>query len=197
MRKENKLTKVAIFALIVAIIAIILVSGTYARYTTQLTGTDSVQIAKWAWNISGADIASDKTTYTLDLFSTIRDTDGSAETDVAAQRIAPGTRGAFTIVVTNNSEVNAEYSVTFAETNDLGAHIEYSTDGLNWAPVNSLNVPVTAIGQGATINVPIQWRWAYAENDTAQSAADTLVGFNAQTASRLQVVATLNLVQVD
>lgn len=197
MRKENKLTKVAIFALIVAIIAIILVSGTYARYTTQLTGTDSVQIAKWAWNISGADITKDTTTYTLDLFSTIRDSDGTAETDVAAQRIAPGTRGAFTIVVTNNSEVNAEYSVKFTEKNDIGAHIEYSTDGLNWAPVGSLDVPVTAIGQGATINVPIQWRWAYAENDTAQSAADTLVGFNAQTASTLEVEATLNLVQVD
>ena len=74
MRKENKLTKVAIFALLIAIVAIVLVSGTYARYTTSLTGTDSVQIAKWAWNISGADIDANTTSYTLDLFSTIKDT---------------------------------------------------------------------------------------------------------------------------
>ena len=196
MRKENKLTKVAIFALLVAIIAIILVSGTYARYTTQLTGTDSVQIAKWAWNVSGADITSGITTYKLDLFSTIKDTDLTAETDVAAKRIAPGTRGEFTIVVTNNSEVNAQYSVSFAENNPIGAHIEYSTDGFNWAPVESLDVPVTAVAQGATVNVPIKWRWAYNLSDQ-QNEDDTLVGFNAQTPSTIEVEATLNLVQVD
>ena len=117
MRKENKLTKVAIFALLIAIVAIVLVSGTYARYTTSLTGTDSVQIAKWAWNISGADIDANTTSYTLDLFSTIKDTatyGTTNEANVIDGKIAPGTTGAFDIQITNKSEVNAEYEYKFS-----------------------------------------------------------------------------------
>ena len=196
MRKENTLTKIAIFALIVAIIATILVSGTYARYTTRLTGTDSVKIAKWAWNISGDDITKTTTTYQLHLFQTINDSNGSAETNVAANTIAPGTKGQFTIVITNNSEVDATYDVTFSEDNPLNANIEYSTDGSSWGNVSSLDLTATAIGQGDVVNVPIQWRWLYNEG-ADQNAADTEVGFDAQTPTDITVTATLTLIQVD
>lgn len=196
MRKENTLTKIAIFALIVAIIATILVSGTYARYTTRLTGTDSVKIAKWAWNISGDDITKTTTTYQLHLFQTINDSNGSAETNVAANTIAPGTKGQFTIVITNNSEVDATYDVTFSEDNPLNANIEYSTDGSSWGNVSSLDLTATAINQGDVVNVPIQWRWLYNEG-ADQNAADTEVGFDAQTPTDITVTATLTLIQVD
>ena len=210
MRKENKLTKVAIFALLIAIVAIVLVSGTYARYTTSLTGTDSVQIAKWAWNISGADIDANTTSYTLDLFSTIKDTatyGTTNEANVIDGKIAPGTTGAFDIQITNKSEVNAEYSVTFGEENPLGAAIEYSTDGgANWGTVAVLDVDTTAIAQNETVTVPVQWRWAFTAegNAAAQSdrdEADTLVGFGADTTDTtvpvVTVTATLQLDQVN
>ena len=210
MRKENKLTKVAIFALLIAIVAIVLVSGTYAKYTTSLTGTDSVQIAKWAWNISGADIDANTTSYTLDLFSTIKDTatyGTTNEANVIDGKIAPGTTGAFDIQITNKSEVNAEYSVTFGEENPLGAAIEYSTDGgASWGTVAVLDVDTTAIAQNETVTVPIQWRWAFTAdgNAAAQSdrdEADTLVGFGADTTDTtvpvVTVTATLQLDQVN
>lgn len=206
MRKENKLTKVAIFALLIAIVAIVLVSGTYARYTTNLTGTDTVQIAKWAWNISGADIDATTTEYTLDLFSTIKDTatyGTTNEAHVIDGKIAPGTQGAFDIQITNNSEVDAEYSVTFGEENPLGAAIEYSTDGGNtWGTVAVLDVDTTAIAQNATVTVPIQWRWAFTAdgNAAAQSdrnEADTLVGFGNPADQYVTVTATLQLDQVN
>ena len=210
MRKENKLTKVAIFALLIAIVAIVLVSGTYARYTTSLTGTDSVQIAKWAWNISGADIDANTTSYTLDLFSTIKDTatyGTTNEANVIDGKIAPGTTGEFNIQITNKSEVNAEYSVTFGEENPLGAAIEYSTDGgANWGTVAVLDVDTTAIAQNETVTVPVQWRWAFTAegNAAAQSdrdEADTLVGFGADTTDTtlpfVTVTATLQLDQVN
>lgn len=207
MRKENKLTKVAIFALLIAIVAIVLVSGTYARYTTNLTGTDSVQIAKWAWNISGDDIDAETTEYTLDLFSTIKDTatyGTTNEAHVIDGKIAPGTTGAFNIQITNKSEVDAEYSVTFGEENPLGAAIEYSTDGgANWGSVGVLNVDTTAIAQNETVTVPIQWRWAFTDeegNAVAQADrnnADTLVGFGDPAKQYVTVTATLQLDQVN
>lgn len=210
MRKENKLTKVAIFALLIAIVAIVLVSGTYAKYTTSLTGTSSAQIAKWAWNISGADIDANTTSYTLDLFSTIKDTatyGTTNEANVIDGKIAPGTTGEFNIQITNKSEVNAEYSVTFGEENPLGAAIEYSTDGgANWGTVAVLDVDTTAIAQNETVTVPVQWRWAFTAegNAAAQSdrdEADTLVGFGADTTDTtvpvVTVTATLQLDQVN
>lgn len=210
MRKENKLTKVAIFALLIAIVAIVLVSGTYARYTTNLTGTSSVQIAKWAWNISGDDIDANTTEYTLDLFSTIKDTatyGTTNEAHVIDGKIAPGTTGAFDIQITNKSEVDAEYSVTFGEENPLGAAIEYSTDGgKTWGSVAVLDVATTSIGQNETVTVPIQWRWAFtAEGNAAaqvdRNNADTLVGFGADTTDTtvpvVTVTATLQLDQVN
>ena len=196
MRKENKLTKIAIFALIVAIIATILVSGTYARYTTRLTGTDTVEIAKWAWNISGEDISNTTTTYTLDLFNTIDSSNGSAEQHTASGKIAPGTQGRFDILITNNSEVDATYAVTFSEDNQLGANIEYSIDNSHWGNVSTLDITATAIDQGDSTTLPIYWRWSYnVSND--QNTADTLVGFGANTTPEVTVEATLELIQVD
>ena len=208
MRKENKLTKVAIFALLIAIVAIVLVSGTYAKYTTTLTGTDSVQIAKWAWNISGADIDADTTDFTLDLFSTINDTTATYgttnEAHVIDGKIAPGTQGAFNIQITNKSEVDAEYRVTFAEENPLGAHIEYSTDdGNTWGSVAVLDVEdPTAIGQNETVTVPIRWRWAFTADGNAaaqadRNIADTLVGFGDPADQYVTVTASLQLDQVN
>ncbi len=210
MRKENKLTKVAIFALLIAIVAIVLVSGTYAKYTTSLTGTDKVQIAKWAWNISDADIDANTTTYTLDLFSTIKDTatyGTTNEAHVIDGKIAPGTTGEFNIQITNKSEVDAEYSVTFGQENPLGAAIEYSTDGGNtWGTVAVLDVDTTPIAQNQTVTVPVQWRWAFTAegNGVAQAdrnEADTLVGFGADTTDTtlpfVTVTATLQLDQVN
>ena len=105
------------------------------------------------------------------------------------------------------SEVNAEYSVTFGEENPLGAAIEYSTDGgANWGTVAVLDVDTTAIAQNETVTVPIQWRWAFTAEGNAvaqadRNEADTLVGFGADTTdttvSAVTVTATLQLDQVN
>lgn len=201
MKKNNKkkLSMFTTFGLLLAMICIVSVAGTYAKYTTTVTGTDTATIAKWAWTIGSANLASDTTTYTLDLFSTIKDTDGTTnETDVKSGKvIAPGTSGSFDIEITNNSDVNATYAVSFTETNALGAKIEYSADGgSTWGTVSELNVTATDIAMGASKTVPIKWRWVYDDNAT-QDAADTLVGFNAATASTVKVEAQLTVTQAD
>ena len=116
--KGNKLVKLMAFVLLVTVLAIILVSGTYAKYTTSATGTDTAKVALWSIKINDEDIAKAETKeLTVDLFSTITNTDGTDEKNVSAidgSLIAPGTMGSFNLVsIENASEVNATYSVTY------------------------------------------------------------------------------------
>lgn len=171
------------------------VSGTYAKYTSTFTGSDSARVAKWAFNIGGnTDMT--QNTFTFDLFSTINDTvlddDGNivAETDVAKKGesingteitdnlIAPGTRGSFKLALRNLSEVNAKYSLELTETNAGNVPIEYSLDGTNWITATAVDgvrtiaftgITNQALNMNATSDteMTIQWRWAFEGADSA------------------------------
>ena len=208
--KKNK-NKIATL-LLLAIVAVgsYFVAGTYAKYTSEIAGSDNASVAKWAWKINQEDFksASDVTRgYTFDLFETIKEADTtSAETDVGDDLIAPGTGGSFDIAITNNSEVNATYAVAFTETNESGIPIEYSVDGSTWvSDVSGINVPATAINMGQTAStLTVKWRWAFTGNDstnytsTQTDATDTALGFAANdTAPTVQVNATVTVTQVD
>ena len=208
--KKNK-NKIATL-LLLAIVAVgsYFVAGTYAKYTSEIAGSDNASVAKWAWKINQEDFksASDVTRgYTFDLFETIKEADTtSAETDVGDDLIAPGTGGSFDIAITNNSEVNATYAVAFTETNESGIPIEYSVDGSTWVSnVSGINVPATAINMGQTAStLTVKWRWAFTGNDstnytsTQTDATDTALGFAANdTAPTVQVNATVTVTQVD
>ena len=45
MKKDNRTVKFAIIVLALTMIALILVAGTYAKYTSSGSGTDSVKVA--------------------------------------------------------------------------------------------------------------------------------------------------------
>lgn len=170
------------------------VSGTYAKYTSTFTGSDSARVAKWAFKI-GDNTDMTQNTFTFDLFSTINDTvldnDGNivAETDVAAPNstdttnnisglIAPGTRGSFKLALRNLSEVNAKYSLELTETNAGNVPIEYSLDGTNWITATDVGGGVRTIAftgitnQALNMNatsdteMTIQWRWAFEGADS-------------------------------
>lgn len=208
--KKNK-NKIATL-LLLAIVAVgsYFVAGTYAKYTSEIAGSDNASVAKWAWKINQEDFksATDVTNgYTFDLFKTIKEADTtSAETDVDADLIAPGTGGSFDIAITNNSEVNATYAIAFTEINSSGIPIEYSTDGSTWVSgVSNINVPATAINIGQTAStLTVKWRWAFTGSDstnyasTQTDATDTALGFAANgTAPTVQVNATVTVTQVD
>ena len=200
--KNNK--KIGIIALVaLAAIGSYFIAGTYAKYTSEISGTGTATVAKWKWTINSDVIdSSAKATagYTFDLFKTIKDSDGtSTETDVAEGLIAPGTSGSFDIEITNNSEVNATYAIAFTETNANNIPIEYSTDGNTWgSDISSLDVSNTTINVGATANTKtIYWRWAYYKNATFD-ATDTNLGFGANTnPATVQVTAKITVTQVD
>ena len=213
MRKHNKTLKAVAFVLLVTLIALILVSSTYAKYTTELTGTDTAIVANFS--VGGDTVES------FALFDTINEADTTSdESDVADDRIAPGTGGSFEITVENSSEVTVEYSLTISETsNASGVPIEYSIDGTNYytaSDFTGINAATDTTDSTSTIkgtldigstettsdSITVYWRWAYEGSSSTNYSTsqtddtDTALG-TSDTAPEVTVTATAVFTQVD
>ena len=213
----NKNIKKIGTTLLVAVVAVgaYFVSGTYAKYTSKISGNDTASVAKWAWNINNKDFTSnDDITngYTFNLFDTINDTkDNADETDVDDELIAPGTRGNFDIVITNKSEVNATYAIKFTETkSDANLPIEYSLDGSAWVSnVGDLNIAASEtdtklVSKTGTVTKTVYWRWAFVGEDSTNYTSsqtddtDTALGFAANTTRpTVELKAEVTVTQID
>lgn len=201
--KNNKTVKFMALVLFVTILAIILVSGTYAKYTTSATGSDTATVAKWSIKLGNEDIAkSTEKTFTIDLFSTITNTDGSEEKNVKktdGTLIAPGTMGSFTLAsLKNESEVNAKYSVTYTLSNESGVPLEFTTnknDESSWkSDFTAVNVSNEALATDATATTAtVYWRWAFTK-DTARDTSDTTLGTTTPTVT---LTAKIDVEQAD
>ncbi len=201
--KNNKTVKFMALVLFVTILAIILVSGTYAKYTTSATGSDTATVAKWSIKLGDEDIAkSTEKTFTIDLFSTITNTDGSEEKNVKktdGTLIAPGTMGSFTLAsLKNESEVNAKYSVTYTLSNESGVPLEFTTnkdDESSWkSDFTAVNVSNEALATDATATTAtVYWRWAFTK-DTARDTSDTTLGTTTPTVT---LTAKIDVEQAD
>ena len=213
--ESNKIVKITCLTLFVSVIALLLVAGTYAKYTSSATGSDTATVAKWDIKAGVKDnelsITGSNATVTFNLFETILDEDGTTENDVVKDengkvvKIAPGTSGIFELSIVNDSEVNTEYSITF-EIDDsklpegTSLPLEFKVGDGNWTSSLS-EVSTTSLGmddkdtidvhEGSAI-VKVQWRWVY-ESITGDSN-DTTLGINAP---EIEVNATLTVSQVD
>ena len=173
------------------------VGGTFAKYTSSATGTDSATVAKWDIKVGGTNIATNDT-FTFDLFKTIKDSNGSdVESDMSpvdGTIIAPGTRGSFDIVIKNDSQVNATYAIDYTVTNTNSIPVKFSVDGTNWFDdINYLDVRSVAINMGATATVTVQWMWEFERTDG--DTQDTTLGSAAS--ATLTVSAAVSAIQVD
>lgn len=214
-REENKVAKFAIIVLALTMIALILVSGTYAKYTSEFEATSNARVAKWSFKVNNKDIAtSEAQELTINLFETIKDTTdaeevGSNETDVkagtAAQAIiAPGTAGEFTISVQNLSEVTAKAEIAFDVTTTLP--LEFKVGNGEWKAASSFTGDVAkvtlatlAMEQATATDTVVQWRWKYnsgaisggksTENATGD-ATDTALGVAGTATAAVKVTVT-------
>ena len=201
--KNNKTVKFMALVLFVTILAIILVSGTYAKYTTSATGSDIATVAKWSIKLGDEDIAkSTEKTFSIDLFSTITNTDSSEEKNVKktdGSLIAPGTMGSFTLLsLKNESEVNTKYNVTYTLANESGVPLEFTTnkdDESSWkSDFTAINVSNESLATDATATTAtVYWRWAFTK-DTARDTSDTTLGTTTPTVT---LTAKIDVEQAD
>ena len=204
-RRSSMMVRLVAVLAVTMMFTMCFVGGTFAKYTSSATGTNSTTVAKWDIRVNGSEIATSNR-FTFDLFQTITDSDlSNAETDIApadGSIIAPGTSGKFSIAIQNLSQVNATYSIDYTVTNNSNIPVEFSTNGTAWTTnINDLDVADVAIGLGTDTTVTVYWRWRFeADNVTEGDATDTSLGSAASvpsSAATLTVEAKVTATQID
>ncbi len=213
--KKNKMMRLASVLLVAVVLSTCAISGTFAKYTTSSTASDTARVAYWGFD--QAAWAAD-----LDLF------DGTY-TNVASKNsvnvIAPGTEKAATVKFSYDStagtapEVAYDFSITLdasgsyaaldANTNFVwtlkmpGAEnaTEYQTVALLKEAIETLNKQYEAnalpsgFAAGSDNALTIGWRWNFSAND-AGDVADTAMG-NADNLDNVTFKLTVTATQVD
>ena len=172
------------------------VGGTFAKYTSSGTGTNTATVAKWSFKVGETDIATNGT-FTFDLFKTIKDTNGTDnESDMSpvdGSIIAPGTQGSFDLVLTNASQVTAQYAIDYTVTNNNDIPVKFSVDGgTTWtndlADVAASDSTKLAANSGTT-TIKVQWKWDFNGSDDSFDTA-LGIGGNAVLTVKAEVTAT-------
>ena len=180
------------------------VGGTFAKYTSTATGSDVASIAQWKviWETTEISVTGAAPSLTLDLFSTIKDSNATAdETNVKADMIAPGTTGAFNFDIKNASEVDAEYTITVALDN-VPANIEFAVGNGAWIKGGAgqklvLTGTLDKEQSSGTTSDTINWRWTF-KDGVNTNESDTALGIAAQSANdEILVSASILVEQVD
>lgn len=198
MKKRSIMIRVMVVLFVVMMSTMCFVGGTFAKYTSSGTGTDTATVAKWSFKVGETDIATSDT-FTFDLFNTVNDTtDNNAEMEMAPNNgtiIAPGTQGSFDLVLTNASQVTAQYAIDYTVTNNNDIPVQFSVDGENWtndlADVAASDSTKLAANSGTT-TIKVQWKWGFNGGDDSY---DTALGIGGTAV--LTVKAEVTATQVD
>ena len=172
------------------------VGGTFAKYTSSGTGTDTATVAKWSFKVGETDIATTDT-FTFDLFKTIKDSDGiNNETEmnpVDGSIIAPGTQGSFDLVLTNASQVTAQYAIDYTVTNTGNIPVQFSVDGGKTWTNDLADVAASdstkLVANSGTTTIKVQWKWDFNGSDDSFDTA-LGIGGNAVLTVKAEVTAT-------
>lgn len=109
--KKNKMMRIASVLLVAVLLTTSAISGTFAKYVTTESGSDSARVAKW-----GVEIVADN----FNLFTDKYETDDTNATFTGSYSVesddgdvfAPGTKGTFTeIAITGTPEVAVDVAV--------------------------------------------------------------------------------------
>lgn len=110
--KKNKMMRVASALLVAVLLTTSVISGTYAKYVTTNSGSDTAQVAKFGVVINVND--------DLGLFDTAYAKEDSAysgtlsvKSETTAQLVAPGTKGSMSFNITGMPEVATRVSIDF------------------------------------------------------------------------------------
>ncbi len=205
---KNKFLRVAAAMAVCALISVCAVSGTYAKYVSSGTGSDSARVAKWGFGT--------ETSVTVDLFSDVY-SNGSADTVKSADNskvIAPGTSYSSTVVLKGAEKSEVAYTLDVAASaegnyTDLDENANFvwtlkKAGAENESEFGTVAELLAAINQTTdyapnadvpTVSMTIGWKWAYSA-DEAGDAADTALGVNA-TPDSVKITITITATQKD
>lgn len=210
--KKTKLMRAALLLLVLTLITSCFVGGTFAKYTTKGTSSETARVAKWGVTV----------TATGNTFATKYDSDITAKTVISADDskvVAPGTSGKMaTVKLSGSPEVAVK--VSCEATFDVK---DWTVDNAFYCPLEIMVGSQTITTEGKTEQefektvtdaiaaytkeyaagedlsakgadaLTVSWKWAFDGNDDIK---DTKLG-NLPTAPTVTLAITTTVTQVD
>lgn len=170
MKKRNT-ANLTLVVLLLVILSLIGVSGTYAKYTTTVNGTGTAIVAKWNFqakdgnNVISEGFVVDLAEHATTGVVTVGDT----------KKIQPGSKGEITITIDNTgSEVAATLDVK-AESNagDTFTKSQFEFKDVTLTDANGTTITEVPAGGTATAKVPFEWKYNVSANADTE---DTTIG---------------------
>lgn len=211
---KKLILKLSVLVMILTLVTLPLVSGTYAKYTTTVVATDTVTVAKWVANFDNNG-GSANANFNFDLIGTLDDT------GVNGDLLAPGTQGSFDLTYnTSGTKVARDVKITmnasstvalenlkfysdheFTPASEITTAVKDGTAGnlLNaqFSPDDKSNGGATLYGASTLWNtleandtLTVYWQWLFNGDD----AADTVDGL---AAGNFGITVTFNATQLD
>ena len=145
MKKTSKTARITMLLVVLCLISTAMLSGTFAKYTSEFAGEDTALIAKWDISVTDGEDNVLGGVQSLDLFKHAFNQNiiTGAGTD---KIIAPGVSGDFTLKVENIGDVAAEVVFDLAASGSANdVPIEYSIDGSSWVNLGDLETALNSL----------------------------------------------------
>ena len=194
--KKNKTMRLASGLLVAVLLTTCAIAGTFAKYTSEVSGSDTARVAKFTVDstvdeFAIFDVSKIYDTKEADYEAGVDDTDVTNGTTDGI--IAPGTWGEFTFNVSDESEVTVNYAIDYT-VDEAGVPLEWSVDGGQTWTDDLADVEATVLRGSADITV--MWKWVFEGTTEGADAADTALG-TAQTLAEPSVAVKVTFTQVD
>ena len=214
--KKTKLMRAALLLLVLTLVTSCFVGGTFAKYTTSATGSDTARVAKWGFTANNSSVV------LTDLFKVAYDQNVQGKADV----IAPGTTNSanfkFEYNTTNNGATAPEvaYNFTVSTTGSTcdqsiqdNANIKWKLDEGQWGTWTELLAAIDALDGDKTYaagELPdafktgsdehtVSWQWLFDATSAGAAdldATDTAMG-NAAALAEVTLKISVTATQID
>lgn len=185
MKKRSKAARFGVLALSLSLVTVGLLGSTMARYVTEISGTATADVAAWSFKVTKDNDTDNVKTFNLR--DTVLTTENYDSKNIAAGVIAPGTKGAFDIIIdSTGSDVGVSYKFTIKNkdaSDSLPKNISFKlTEPGETAKAYTLgetkNGTISASDQTKKKTYKVEWEWLFndasVDSGNDKSKLDTL-----------------------
>lgn len=172
MNKSNFVARLSVLTIALTLVTTSLIGGTLAKYTTEVTGTGSAEVAKWSFKANEKSGGSDK--FTVNLADTV-----DKNPNVTSGKIAPGSKGSFDIKIdATGSETALDYKIEFTNIQNPIANLKFypdasRTDGteIDLTTTNAFDGSIALAETNKKVTKTVYWEWKDGVNNTSDTEA--------------------------
>lgn len=210
--KNNKMMRVASALLVAVLLTTCVISGTFAKYTTSASGSDTARVAKWGVNVTVAG-----TTFATSYGTT-------ATSSSTTKIVAPGTSGSMAAVALSGTpevSVQVSYSATLTlenwsingsyycpiiikvGTDEIDGRIFTSTSEFKAAVENKIAEHTQSYGPNTDLstvtghNLQITWEWPFEGNNDVNDTALGNAAANGTAVPTISLEVSCTVTQID